>query len=121
MANDVTTQSATPATVPASTIIATVDIGSGRQVQAVTLLSDTGTQSSTAANAASVTVLASNTARLGATLYNDSASPVNVKLGATASATSFALRMSPGGYYEVPFGYQGVIDAIWDLAVDRCV
>jgi hypothetical protein len=39
-----------------------------------------------------------------------------LKLGATASATSFTTKMNPGAYYEVPFGYTGAIDGIWDTA-----
>lgn len=115
MANDLTTQSATPATVPASTVINTIDTGSGH-TQAVAFQAGTATTSNVTASATNVTILASNTARLGATLYNDSTSAVNVKFGTTASSTSFSVRMSPGGYLEVPFGYNGNIDGIWDTA-----
>jgi hypothetical protein len=36
-----------------------------------------------------------------------------VKLGTTASATSFTKKMAVGEYWEVPFGYTGRIDGIW--------
>ena len=39
-----------------------------------------------------------------------------LKLGTTASATSFQLRMMPNSFFEVPFGYTGRIDGIWDAA-----
>lgn len=74
----------------------------------------TGTVTSVADAATSGTVLVANTARLGATLFNDSTVRALVKLGATASATSFTVAMAAQDYYEVPFGYTGVIDAIWD-------
>lgn len=63
--------------------------------------------------ATSTTLLASNASRLGATVYNDSTVNLFVKLGATASATSFTVRLEPNTYYEVPFGYTGIIDGIW--------
>lgn len=78
--------------------------------------SSTPAQSSVAASASSTSLLAANTSRMGATLYNDSASACNVKLGATASASSFTSRMAAYGYYEVPFSYTGAIDGIWDSA-----
>ena len=81
----------------------------------------TPTQSSVAGSASSVTLLASNSARLGATIYNDSSALLYVKLGATASTSSFTAILSGnsggyGGYFEVPFGYTGVIDGIWASA-----
>ena len=41
-----------------------------------------------------------------------------VKFGATASATSYSVALAGAGavpysYYEVPFGYVGIIDGIW--------
>lgn len=114
MANDLTTTT-TVATIPNATVINTVDTGSGH-TQAVAFQAGTATHSNVASSATNVTLLAANTARLGATIYNDSNVPVNVKLAATASATSFAIRMKPGSYYEVPYGYNGIIDGIWDSA-----
>lgn len=75
----------------------------------------TSTLSATAANAASVTVLASNGNRLRAWLYNDSASACYMKYGAAAAANSFTKRLLPGEFHPVE-GYTGVIDAIWDAA-----
>jgi hypothetical protein len=77
----------------------------------------TPTQSSVAASATNVTLLAANGNRLGATIYNDdNASVLSLKLGVTASATSFTLKIAAGGYYEVPFGYVGQIDGLWSVA-----
>lgn len=73
----------------------------------------TGTTTSVNDTAASTTLLAANANRLGATIYNDSTSFLYLKLGATASTSSFAVKMEPGAYYEVPFGYTGIIDGIW--------
>lgn len=86
----------------------------GRQI--VASKAATGTLANVAGSATSVTVLASNTARLGATIYNDSTAILYLKLGATASSTSFTVKMQPDDYYEVPAGYTGIIDGIWTSA-----
>jgi len=78
------------------------------------LRSATGTNSSVADNAASVTILASNTARLGATVYNDSSAILYLLLGSTAaSTTNYTCKIASSGYYEVPFGYTGQLTGIW--------
>jgi hypothetical protein len=74
---------------------------------------DTATLTNVSSSVTNVTVLASNTARKGATVFNDSTSAVYLKFGATASATSFTVKMAAGAYFEVPFGYTGIIDGIW--------
>jgi hypothetical protein len=76
----------------------------------------TSTLSNVAASVTNVTVLALNNARVGATFYNDSTSIAYLKLGATASTTSFTVKLSPDDYYEIPFGYIGIVDCIWDSA-----
>lgn len=79
-------------------------------VSALTLTND---------NASSVTVLASNSARLAFALYNDSASAVYIKLGATASATSFIKKMLPREIWttaDLGVNWTGIIDAIWETA-----
>lgn len=76
----------------------------------------TPTQTSVAASATTVSLLASNANRKGATLYNDSTAILYLKLGATASTTSYSVQMASNTYYEVPYGYIGAIDGIWALA-----
>jgi hypothetical protein len=68
---------------------------------------------SVADSAASVTCLASNVSRLGATVYNDSTADLYAKFGATASTTSFTVKVFQDGFFTVPFGYTGIIDCIW--------
>ena len=91
-----------------------VDATPGQVVRQV--VAQTATQTSVAGSAASVTLLAANANRLGATLYNDSTQNFFVKLGTTASNTSFTVRMPSQSYYEVPFGYTGRIDGIQNVA-----
>ena len=76
----------------------------------------TSAVTSVAGSATSVTLLASNANRLGATITNDSTVILRAKFGATASATSYTVRLVPDAYYEVPYGWTGVIDGIWDSA-----
>jgi hypothetical protein len=77
----------------------------------------TSTTHSVVGSATNVVLLASNTTRLGATIYNDSSALLYVKLGATASTTDFTIKMFPLGYYEIPYGYTGEIDGIWSSAL----
>lgn len=74
--------------------------------------SATPTQSSPSVTTASTVILASNANRLGATIINEGSVACFVKLGATASATSYSVNMAVGGYFEVPFNYTGAIDGI---------
>lgn len=79
--------------------------------------STTGTLSNVSGSASSVTLLASNTSRLGATIYNDSSAILYIKLNSgAASTTSFTYKAMPEAYYEVPFNYTGAITGIWASA-----
>lgn len=72
-----------------------------------------------AATGASQILLAANALRLAFSIYNDSTSPVNVKLGTTASSTSFTKRLLPGEFLTnsmLGVNYTGRIDAIYDSA-----
>lgn len=63
---------------------------------------------------ASITVLAANSRRRGATIFNDSGVSVDLDVsGGTASATSCTLTLFDQDYYEVPFGHRGAITGIW--------
>lgn len=76
----------------------------------------TPSQSSVAGSASNVTLLASASTRKGATIFNDSTAILYIKLGSTASTSSFTFKAQPDDYYEVPFGYTGIIDGIWSSA-----
>lgn len=84
--------------------------------------SATGTTTRVPVNVANVTLLAANALRRGATIFNNTAVATNlfVKLGATANigagTESFTVRLAPNAYLEVPGGYTGQIDGIWDVA-----
>lgn len=77
----------------------------------------TGATTTVAGSASSVTLLASNTSRRGASIYNDSTADLYLKLGATASTSSFTEKLGQDERYELPFpAYTGIIDGIWGSA-----
>lgn len=83
------------------------------------LPASTATLSNVASSASSVTLLAANASRKGATIVNDSASVLYVKFGAAASATSYSYYL-PGlnassvpATLEVPFRCTDIITGIW--------
>lgn len=84
-------------------------------------MTTTKPQSATLANVASsasnTTLFAASGSVNGRTIFNDSTATLYVKLGATASATSYTVQMAPGSYYEFPQPvYGGQVDGIWSAA-----
>jgi hypothetical protein len=77
----------------------------------------TSAVTSVAGSATSVTLLASNINRIHAFLFNDSNAVAYVKLGATASTSSYTLQLAKNAFYELPEpAYTGIIDCIWGSA-----
>ncbi len=61
-----------------------------------------------------VTLAAADPGRQGMTICNDSTALLHIKMGAAASLTSkTAIIAANGGYFEVPFGYRGIITGLW--------
>jgi len=99
-------------------VLVSVDLAGYLRVR--NIRAPTGTVTSTAAATSSTAILASNTARKGATIINSSTSIAYINMGATASSSAYTVAMNAAGavpsYYEVPFGYTGAINAIWVAA-----
>ena len=109
-----------------------MDLDSGQQTKAnsmpVTIASDQGavsvadlgatsaTVSSVGASATSVTVLASNSARRGTTIYNNSVETLYLKFGTTASVSDFTVILYPQQSYNLPSTFAGRLDGIWTAA-----
>lgn len=80
----------------------------------------TPTSTNVSANAASVTLLASNAARLGATIYNNSDKVLHLSFSNPATTDNAVVDIAPetggltGGYYEIPFKFTGTIYGIWE-------
>jgi hypothetical protein len=86
------------------------------QIVAVSSSCSSASVTTVAASVASVQLLASNAARCGALFVNDSAQIAYLKFGTGASNGSYSVRMTSLAYYELPFGYTGVIHASWASA-----
>lgn len=74
----------------------------------------TGTVTAVTSSATVVTLLAANTARVGALVVNNSTATLYLKLGSAASLTSWSVQLDPGAYWEMPRRYYtGIITGIW--------
>lgn len=68
-----------------------------------------------AASASSAQFLAVTAGRKGLLIFNDCDKALFLKYGATASATSFTVKIAAGGYWEMPSPiFTGRIDGIWE-------
>lgn len=78
----------------------------------------TSTLTNVSGSITSVQLLAANTARVGGMIYNDSTAVLYLKLGTTASTTSFTVKLNQDDYYEFsgPAVYTGIVHGIWDSA-----
>lgn len=92
------------------------DVSATNPIPAKLKTSGTATTSAVGASIASVTLLASNASRLGATIVNDGTQKLYVKCGTTATSTDYTKLLLAGEYWELPFGYTGRIDGIWAVA-----
>ncbi|MCC6382820.1 MAG: hypothetical protein IT304_09945 [Dehalococcoidia bacterium] len=72
------------------------------------------TVSSVDDSATVVTLLAANASRLGACFQNISTEILYIKLGSAASLTNFTVKVAAStGYWEIPYGYVGIVTGIW--------
>lgn len=91
-----------------------VDDADGKRLPIKTKLSSTGTATQVADTATSATLLAANSLRLGATIFNDSSALLYVLLGSgTASSTNYTAKLFSNGFLELPYGYTGIIVGVW--------
>lgn len=80
--------------------------------------SATSTLTSVASSATTVSLLALNTARKGAYVYNDSTSVLYLAFATTASITAYTTQIPAGAFWEMPTSpvYTGAISGIWSSA-----
>lgn len=72
--------------------------------------------SSTNASVTNFTILAANPNRSHALFYKTGNGTAYLKLGATASPTSYTIQMQNNSYYEMPERYTGQVDIIFSAA-----
>ena len=83
---------------------------------------DTSTVTSVANSTTNVTLLNSNSQRKMALITNDGTGKaiLYIKLGATASLTSFTIQVPALSIFELPLPcYTGQIDGIWDISASN--
>jgi hypothetical protein len=81
------------------------------------MAADVGTNSAVASGTTDSTViLAGNTAREGATIWNASSAILYISFGAVCTPTNYSRQIAAGGFYEIPFRYTGVISGVWASA-----
>jgi hypothetical protein len=108
---------------PASTAAATTDpalvvaISPNNAITTSTAHSSTNNITNIAASTTNTLLLASNSIRLGATIYNDSAALLYISLGSVATLNDYTIKLFPLGYYEVPYGFIGAVDGFWSSAI----
>jgi len=79
-------------------------------------LSSTGTITSVASSATSVTLKAANSSRKSLVIYNDSTAILYVATAnVTATTSVFTFKLDPGGVYE-EYGYTGIVVGFWATA-----
>lgn len=82
-----------------------------------TLTADAATLANVASSATNVTVAASNANRRGLMIHNDSTAILYIKFGATASTSSYSVKIPADTYWEMSMPiYQGIVDGIWASA-----
>jgi hypothetical protein len=75
-----------------------------------------GTLTTVYSSTSSVTLLASNAARRGMTLFNDtSAATLFVKFGSSAAIDSFSFMLRPRACFFSDVSYTGQIDGVWSM------
>ncbi len=75
---------------------------------------NTATLTNQTDQATNVTLAAANAARKGLLAHNDSPSILYLKYGATATTSSYTVKIAADGYWEMPEPiYVGIIDGIW--------
>jgi hypothetical protein len=68
----------------------------------------------TVSSATSTTVLAAaRRKREGMTIYNASTAILYVLLGEDGDSSTYTVPLAANSYYEVPFGYTGVVSGAW--------
>jgi len=94
---------------------------SGEPIPVIQQPSTVATITSVPGAASDTTLLAANTLRVGATIYNDSTAVLYLKLGTGASSSSYTVKILQQGYYELPFNYQGVVNGAWSAAAGNAL
>jgi hypothetical protein len=101
-------------TLSADTALIKTDMANG---VAVSNTSTTGATPTTFSSLTYATISASNASRKGLTIFSEGAGLLYVTLGTSTTTTSlYTARLSAGDYYEIPFGYTGLVGGLFATA-----
>ena len=77
--------------------------------------SNTCTFSTVGDSVSSTPILAENKKRKGASIVNTSTATLYLRMdgGTATTTTGYNVPLVQGGYFEIPFGYTGLITGIW--------
>lgn len=99
-----------------------LDTAGNLRTTAVVNKASTSAVTSVAGATSSTSVLASNSSRIFAAIYNNTNKNMYVLLGGgTASTSNFTTILFAATYWEVPVDYTGAINAIWASGVSGSV
>ena len=70
-------------------------------------------RTSVSATTSSIQLLAAQPLRILATITNNSNKPLFLALGPGGSSSDFSVEIGPGGYYELPTVWRGVVTGAW--------
>ncbi len=99
---------------PATGVKTVQGITNGTPLNVAQITASTATLSNVTSAATSTSILSSNTSRRGFLVVNDANRPMYLKLGTTASTTSYTVLLVAGAFWEMPMPvYTGAITAIW--------
>jgi hypothetical protein len=74
--------------------------------------STTGTHTNPTITSSSSTIVATSTSTVGVAIYNSSTVIVFLGIGFTPTSSSYTIPIEPNVYFEVPYGFSGIINAI---------
>ncbi len=89
--------------------------GAAASLTTTTARATTSTMANVSGATSSTTLQASNTARLGLVVVNDSTADLYVKFGSSASSTSYTHKLGPGDSFREDL-YTGIVTGIWTSA-----
>jgi hypothetical protein len=101
---------------PAAGVVTIQGISTMTPVITTEKRSSTSAVTSVASSVTNVNLLAANANRIGALITNDGTQVLFVKLGTTASATSYTYRLTANSQAVVDAQWTGNIDGIWNNA-----
>lgn len=91
----------------------TMPLSRSGDVQVTPQTSQTAIPYMVASSTEQVTLIESNNSRVGATIWNSSTSVLYIDLGNSVANNDYTVKLGSNDYYEIPFGYTGIIVGVW--------